>query len=220
VTSTIYIVDYMTRPIGGILVIPACLGAVRLWREERREVVLFALVPMLLALVAAVARCYPYTGARTMIFAMPALVVLIAAGIEPIVEIARVRRAIGTLAIAIGSVALVATLGLSLYRVAAPWSRADTFGASAYVLARRQPNEPVTANHWEYNYYFRHLGASFYSDLQLLDAAERPARFWIVMTAGNAGDRRAVLDRADAWQVVDQHEFENSTVFLLSRKEL
>jgi hypothetical protein len=219
VTSTVSVVDYLCRPIGGILIVPAFIGAARLWRNGRRDFVLFATVPMLLAMLAALPKCYPYTGARTMVFAMPALVLLIAAGLERILEQARSPRLVVRATLAILLIPLAATLGFSVYRVIAPWPRANTSGASAYVLARRQPNEPVTANHWEYNYYFRGLGSSFYSDLGLLEDAKRPARFWLVLTSGDPRDRETILDSVDGWQTMDRREFENSTVFLLSRKE-
>ena len=219
VTSTVSVVDYLCRPIGGVLIVPAFIGALRLWRSGRRDFVLFATVPMLLAMLAALPKCYPYTGARTMVFAMPALVLLIGAGLEQILEQARTTRSLARATLAILLIPLAATLGFSVYRVIAPWPRADTSGASAYVLARRQPDEPVTANHWEYNYYFRGLGSSFYSDLGLLEDTKRPGRFWLVLTSGDPRDREAILDSVDGWQTIDRREFENSTVFLLSRKE-
>lgn len=217
-TSTVGVVDYLCRPIGGILIVPAFVGAARLWRDGRREFVLFAVVPMLLALLAALPKAYPYTGARTMVFAMPGLVLLIAAGFEEIVRQARVPRPSARIALGILAIPVVAILGFSVYRVIAPWPRADTSGASAYVLAKRLPDEPVTANHWEYNYYFRRLGGSFHPDLHLLDEAKRPGRFWLVLTSGDPRDRQAIADTLDDWQVTDRREFENSTVFLLSRR--
>lgn len=218
VTSTVTVVDYLCRPIGGILVVPLLLGAVQLWRGGRREYVLFAAVPMLLAMLAALPKCYPYTGARTMVFAMPGLVLLIGAGFARLLELAHRSRLTPRLALALFAIPLAATLGFSIYRVIAPWPRADTAGASAYVLAKRKADEPVTANHWEYNYYFRGLNGSFHSDLHLLDQAEPPSRFWLVLTSGDLRDRQAIADSMDDWQVLDRHEFENSTVFLLSRK--
>jgi len=219
VTSTVGVVDYLCRPIGGILILPAFVGAARLWRDGRREFVLFAAVPMLLALLAALPKAYPYTGARTMVFAMPGLVLLIAAGLEELLAQARGQRLWPRLALGIFAIPVVAILGFSIYRVIAPWPRADTAGASAYVLAKRLPDDPVTANHWEYNYYFRKLGGSFYSDLHLLDDAKRPGRFWLVLTSGDPRDRQAIADTLDDWRVTDRREFENSTVFLLSRRE-
>ncbi|HSI11034.1 MAG TPA: hypothetical protein VK961_03270 [Chthoniobacter sp.] len=219
VTSTVGVVDYLSRPIGGILIVPAFIGAARLWRDGRRELILFAAVPMLLAMLAALPKCYPYTGARTMVFATPALVLLIAAGFEQIIESASAPRMLARFALVILSVPLVGIFGFSIYRVIAPWPRADTAGASAYVLAKRQWDDPVTANHWEYNYYFRGLGGSFYSDLGLLEEAKPPGRFWLVLTSGEPRDRQAIVDGLDTWQVTHRREFENSTVFLLSRKE-
>jgi len=218
VTSTVTVVDYLCRPIGGILILLALLGAVRLWRDGRREYVLFAVVPMLLAMLAALPKYYPYTGARTMVFAMPGLILLIGAGFASLLGLAQQSRLIPRAVLALFVIPLVATLGFSIYRVSAPWPRADTAGASAYVLAKRKADEPVTANHWEYNYYFRGLNGYFHPDLRLVEQAEPPLRFWLVLTSGGLRDRQAIADSMDDWQVLDRHEFENSTVFLLSRK--
>jgi hypothetical protein len=53
----------------------------------------------------------------------------------------------------------------------------------------------------------------------LEDDAKRPGRFWLVLTSGDPRDREEIVDSVDGWQTIDRHEFENSTVFLLSRKE-
>jgi len=220
VTSTVGVVDYLCRPIGGILIVPALLGGIRLWRSDRREQVLFAAIPMLLAMLAALPKSYPYTGARTMVFAMPALILLIASGLAHLLELARTPRPAARLAFALLTIPLTATLGFALYRVFAPWPRADASGAAAYVLARRQPGEPVSANHWEYNYYFRGLHGAFHPDLNLLNGSAQPGRFWIVFTSADPRDRQAITEAVAGWQVLEHREFENSTVYLLSQKEL
>jgi hypothetical protein len=217
VRSTVGVFDYIGRPIGGILLIVAIIGAVRFWRVGRRELVLLALTPMLLALMAALAKFYPYTGARTMVFAMPGLVLLIGSGLEGIAAWPTRRRSLRAIAIALIVIPLLATLGFAFYRVAVPWPRADTAAASACVLALRLPNEPVTANHWEYEYYFRDLGGAFVPELRLLDATDPPARIWVVITGHDLPIRDALIASVlQKWQVLERREFPGTSVLLVA----
>ena len=215
VRSTVGLVDYFCRPIGGILIVPAIMGAVRFWRAGRRELVLFALVPMFLAMSAAFAKAYPYTGARTMVFAMPALVLLIGHGIAGMVAWRPRHRGLRTLVLAVVVIPLVATFGFVGYRTVVPWPRAETAAASAYVLAHRQMNESVTANHWEYEYYFRDLGEAFSPNLLLLDQPPRSARIWVVLAGHDPRTRDALATATlSRWRVVERHEFTGASVLL------
>jgi hypothetical protein len=115
---------------------------------------------------------------------------------------------------------LLAPLVWSLYRTAIPWPRADTAAASAYVLAVRGGEDPVIANHWEYDYYFRRLGAAY----QPLDGREflepQGGRVWLVVTGQTAQQRseivRGFLEKR--WQVATQREFIRTSVVLLERQ--
>jgi hypothetical protein len=106
-----------------------------------------------------------------------------------------------------------------MQRVLFPWPRADCAAAAAYVLAHHEPGETVAANHWEYAYYFRHLG----SRLILLNGAPHrfPNRLWLVITAATPVDRQAVVRELSvgAWHIVDQREFARTSVFHLSRQD-
>ncbi len=214
VRSTVGVFDYIGRPIGGILIALAIIGGVQLWHTGRSELVLFAVTPLALAMIAALAKSYPYTGARTMVFAMPALVLLIGAGVDAVAAWRPPRREFKWIAIAAAVIPIAATFGFSLYRVAIPWPRAETATASAYVLAHRQPDEPVTANHWEYEYYFRKLGAAFVPGMRLLDRPEQPERIWIVVTGREQRDRDALINAQPRWSVLERHEFVGTTVVL------
>ena len=225
--STVEIVDYCLRPIGGVLAGVAVVGGVHLWRDGQRGLVTLIAAPILLAAVAAMMHAYPYTGARVMVYALPGIVILTAAGVRPVMAwlaaagpgrgggpAPAARVAQGLLL-----VLLLAPLGWSLYRTAIPWPRADTAAASAYVLAERQGDDPVMANHWEYDYYFRRLGSAY----QPLDRPENLAipdgRVWAVITAQMAQQRADILRGLlqNPWQVARQRDFARTTVVLLVR---
>ena len=212
VRSSVGVVDYITRPIGGILALVACIGAVSWWRAETRELVIFLLAPVALAAAAGLANAYPYTGARTMVFATPAIALLIGSGIQRAGSWINGRHLRGWLAGSGIALPLLATLLFSIYRMWVPWPRADTSGAAAYVLEHRAEAEPVTANHLEYEYYFRTLNARFYPDLRLLREEDLPARYWIVVTSGDPTFATTVTNNIRHSRVVERREFVRTTV--------
>jgi hypothetical protein len=225
--STVEIVDYCLRPIGGVLSGVAVVGGVHLWREGQRGLVTLIAAPILLAAVAAMMHSYPYTGARVMVYALPGIVILSAAGVRPVMAwLAAARQSRGGWPAPAAHVAqglllvlLLAPLGWSLYRTAIPWPRADTAGASAYVLGERQGDDSVMANHWEYDYYFRRLGSAYQPLDRLEDLAISNGRVWAVITAQMAPQRvdllRGLLQ--NPWQVAQQRDFARTTVVLLVR---
>ena len=218
VLSSIGVVDYAARPIGGILIIVVSLGAMRWWHGTKRDLVLLLLTPFGLAALAGLAGVYPYKGARTMAFALPAIALLIGGGIEAIEDALNgsvVRRWLATIVV---GVPILAVLALSLYRVWVPWPRADTAGASAYVLEHRAEAEPVTANHWEYEYYFRKLDGGFYPDLRLLQQTPLPRRYWVVLTSSDPAFAWAVAQGLPRGRVVERHEFCRTTVLLVETR--
>jgi hypothetical protein len=193
-------------------------------REKRGGLLVLILAPMAFAMLAALVKSYPYTGARTMVYCLPGLTLLIAAGLGPLIQWLRTRLP----AVASGILIFLLlfpfaeTFAFSLYTAAVPWKRADTFGASSYVLAHLQPGDLITTNHWEYEYYFRKLGPVLNTDFdavsRMADSA-KPHRLWLVLNAGTTDARfqieKELLDRG--WHMEEDHEFQNASVFLLSR---
>ncbi len=213
--SSVGVVDYSSRPIGGLLLLPVVLGGVFFWRTAKRELVLFLVGPLFLALCAGLVKAYPYTGARTMVFAMPAVFLLVGGGVDALLRWRPGRPWIRTSALVLIAIPILATCGFALFRVAVPWPRAATAEASAYVLANRQADEPVTANHWEYEYYFRHLGAAFAPELSRLASPENTSRVWVVVTGHDGTTRAAVIASFPKWRTLKRHEFARTSVLLM-----
>ena len=217
IRSSVSVVDYLTRPVGGVLILVACIGAVSWWRVDR-ELVLFLLAPVALAATAGLIDAYPYTGARTMVFAMPAIVLLIGFGIQRAIQWIAGSQRRGWLAGSAIALPVFATLIFSIYRIWVPWPRADTSGAAAYVLEHRTGTEPVTANHWEYEYYFRKLDGSFYPDLRLLQEEHVPPHYWIVLTSSDPAFPATVVKTLYDTRVLERKEFFRTTVMLVTRE--
>ncbi|MBI1918954.1 MAG: hypothetical protein HYS12_30050 [Planctomycetes bacterium] len=235
VVSSLEIVRYCLRPLGQLLLVPALLGAIHFARGGRRGLVVLLVVPVLLALVASCLHRYPYGPARVMVYATPAIVLLIAAGTLAAFTWLRRRARLG---VALLVVALVIP-GIEALRVVwSPWPRADVPGAAAWIAARRQADDRVLGNDWTHHYYFRDLGPLFQSledgpsedvgqvaDLPELLAGQRPAprrtsgRRWVVFTAQVPAAERLAIARTfapDRWQVLERRDFRFTTVLLLA----
>ena len=166
---------YCFEPVGQVLLFLAAAGVVRFWRRSRTLLALL-LVPLLLPLLAAYLHAYPFCGSRVVVYTAPALALLIAEGL-PLEWEAAGTSALRNLC-RYGAFALaLLPLAWAVYRTVEPWNRADCAGAAQYVLAHRQPGEAVAANHWEYAYYFRHLGPDF-SLLEEADLSVRALSGW------------------------------------------
>ena len=116
---------------------------------------------------------------------LAALAILIAAGIEPTCDWLRRRH---RLAPALVPALLTVPVLFTVWFVVAPWPRADVAGASAYIRANQRPGDGVTANHWEYAYYFRRE----MPDVSWLDCGIPPGsrRLWVAFTTPESEDRR------------------------------
>jgi hypothetical protein len=207
---------YCFEPMGQTLVLLAAAGIVRLWRRRARTLLALLLVPLVLPLLAAYFQAYPFGGSRVVVYTAPALALLIAAGFP--LERAEARTFLRPRLYRFGAIVLVLLpLAWAVYRTVEPWKRADCAGAAGYVLAHRQPGDAVAANHWEYAYYFRHLGADF----TLLEEADLriTGHLWLVATAVLPEDRFAILHHFESqgWRLQEQQHFTRTTVFLLGR---
>lgn len=215
VLSTFEVFRYCCEPIGQVFLPLAVAGAIGLWRRRQREIVALLATPLALALAASLIRAYPYGGSRVIAYEAPAAYLLIATAIPVVFAWLRTRSRVATL-LFLGIV--LTPVGWAARNVISPWPRADCAGAADYVLTQRLPNDPIAGNHWEYLYYFRHLGSQYQP---LVGRAPEPAdRLWLVLTDARPGQRQVLarLHAPDGCQVLEQREFRRTTVLLLRRQ--
>jgi hypothetical protein len=187
-----------------------------LTRQGRGDRVALLTVPLGLALLASCLHRYPYGGVRVIVFAAPAVLLLIAAGTPAAYAWLRARARWGAVVL---TGLLLFPLAVSLYRVAVPWERPDTASAAAYVEAHRRPDDPVVGNDGTHLYYFRRLGPAFHWPWE---DPHPPAgdRLWVVWTDLQPHAIRVQGARGLApgdWRLVEEHEFYFTTVVLLAR---
>ncbi|HEY7424116.1 MAG TPA: hypothetical protein VH682_07760 [Gemmataceae bacterium] len=208
---------YCCKPLGQVLALLAVPGTLVLWRCGERTMVRLMLAPILLALLAACAQCYPFGGARVMAYTTPAILLLAAAGVPPVFAWLNPRLRL----VSVGLVALlVLPLLSSLEKVVHTWREADIPAAAAFVQAQRHGDDLILGNDVAQQYYFRHLGRAFH----LLDDTPLPSpcgdRLWVVMTASLPRSERVRMASQLApagWHARRQHEFAFTTVILFSR---
>ena len=237
-TSSVEIVRYSLKPFGQFLAPLVLVGAWMLWQGRRRRLVVLLLLPIALALAASFLGAYPYGGTRVLAYAIPAVVLLIAASALPTWQwlLARCRPAAALLA-----VLLAAPVVSGVYCAAVPRERADAAGATAHVLHYLQNTDAVIANDWEFAYYFRQHGDCFHlamptpdepgcrlaprADwhtpfaLQAHQSRANAERIWLIAKAPTAAGRQAYLDAlpAGTYHIRERHEFRRVTVVLLER---
>jgi hypothetical protein len=217
VVSTFEVFRYCCKPLGQPLAVLAVVGGALLWRSGRRAEVVLLVLPVALALVAACLHSYPYGGSRVLVYAAPAVVLLIAAGAGPTLAWLRPRTRLG--GAAVGALLLLPA-GAAVQRVLFVWPEPDVPGAAAFVEAHRREGDPVTGNDWTHLYYFRHLGGAFHSPEE--DPPEPADRLWVVVTdAGRDSEaERMRLARGLAppgWGVERSREFAFTTAVLFAR---
>jgi hypothetical protein len=228
VSSLLGLARYCLDPLGDVLILPAILGFVALWRRGQSSLVILLTTPILLAFLAACARAYPFDASRVIAFAAPALALGTAEGLATLAEglylWTRVGNSsrqiwIGRLALTVLSVFLVLPLARAVNDMAHPWPRADVSGAAQFVLSERQPAEPVAGNHWEHAYYFRSLHAGFvFWDGRPLPDTER---VWLVITAGTEAESNLLvaIARGNTWHTIREKHFAQCHALLLERNQ-
>lgn len=214
VRSTCDLVGYCSKPIGEWLTPLVAIGLFVIWRRGRRDWCVLLVVPVLLALVASFIKAYPYGGMRVMSYAAPAVFLLAGAAVPWCRERFTGRAAWAAVIIAGLWLAPVVRAAYSVIR---PWERADCASAAAYVQAHREDADLVTANHWEFLYYFRRLGSDF---VPVEDLATPRPRTWVVVTGARPADREPTLASfpESQWSTLDRQEFARTTVVLLQRR--
>lgn len=161
---------YAFHPFGWPLLVPAVVGAWSLLRKpDGWAVACAALLPMGLVFVAACLGKYPYSAARTVAFLTPGLALLACEGLRRFWDWCKMpvlRWAFLLLWVPV----LLIPVGYTARRVVDPWERPECDRAAAYVLSHCQVDEPINANHWEYEFYFRRV------DDQLLRVEHNPSK--------------------------------------------
>ncbi|HVX11462.1 MAG TPA: glycosyltransferase 87 family protein [Pirellulales bacterium] len=212
--STCELIGYCIKPVGEWLAPLAIVGLIVFWRHGKQDWCILLALPILLALLASCLKAYPYGGMRVMCYSAPAVFLFVAAAVPVCLQRLTQRHLWAAAPLA---ALLMVPAARAAYCVVRPWERADCASAAAYVTEHRQPTEMVTANHWEYRYYFRDLGHGF---TPIEEMARVSDRMWVVVTGALSSDREPCLAlfSGPQWTTLDRHEFDRTTVLLVQRR--
>ncbi len=194
---------YCLRPTGGFLAGFAVIGGGLLWRGRQRRLLCLLVVPVALALLASYMHYYPYGHARVEVYATPALVLLIAAGILPVFSWISSRGPVRVALIPL-VVLLLSPLALTAYRIADPWDRPDAAGAVAYVRAHKGPEDLIASEGWVYGFYLRDGSLFHPSDLPR-SAQGEGQRVWLIAEGSTSEFRQKALEKLPPanWQILE-----------------
>jgi hypothetical protein len=219
---------YAAEPGGNLLCPLALVGAIHWWRSGYCWLVGFLAWPLALNAAAWLIGSYPMDASRVVVYTAPATLLLICAGIAPTWEWLGGRAAwLRVLLVAL----LLAPAVNTATTFVRPLTRRDSATPVAFVLARRQPDEPVVGTLWEQYYYCRRLGPCYRvlfpgggapvtpPAAAALDAAGKPTgarvpSLWL-LTHGDPESQFCHvrdLEPRGTWQVVSKHDFRDVTV--------
>ena len=224
---------YAAEPVGNVLSLVAVVGAIALWRRGQTPLVGMLVWPIALNAVAWLLSSYPLASSRVVAYAIPAVLLLIAAGIPP--AFAWLSRW-GRLPQFALVVLLLVPSGLTARILFKPWNRFDSRTPTAFVLEHRHANEPVVGMLWEQAYYCRGLGP-YYIALESLTAGPqllmpprgRPGHeelkianaksLWLLSSLDPEAQTAhvAMLQPAGEWQIAERHEFRDVVVLRVKR---
>lgn len=216
VFNSLEVFRYAFAPAGQIVVPYAALGLIGwLRRTETRAFALLITVPILTALVAALMGQYPYSCSRLMAYAVPALCLLAGAGCERIAGWFAWKPKL--VWFSIWCVVVFPVAGFTVAHVVVPMPRAACDEAAALVLLERGSDEPIYANHSEYEYYFRGVNPDLvrisdvvpgpdWSTWSRAQTARSRARIWVVITGRTETDAfpESVLQGYELVQVAEK----------------
>lgn len=133
--------EYSLVPVGGLLILPAIVGAVALRIRNDGETFALLTLPFALAIAAAALHRYPFAGDRVSLYLVPFELMLAGAGVE---AVAGWLPAAPRLAWRIGAAAVLAyPVYLAAAHLVHPRSNGDARAAVRYLRAHRNTDEPV-----------------------------------------------------------------------------
>lgn len=134
--------DHPHRSFGFLILPVAVLGAYRFARGGQRFLLAVCLNPVLLAILAAFAKQYPFNGDRLTIYLVPGLFILFGSG----TQLLRDRLAAAKMPwrfawTAAAGIVLARGVGEASYRLVVPRTRSGARPAAFYIREHRQPGE-------------------------------------------------------------------------------
>jgi hypothetical protein len=194
--SLLGLFDYFWQPLGGVLIALAVLGCSRARHQARRLELCVLTVPVLLALIASFLHRWPFGGNQHMVFAGPALLVLVGEGMEGMRgRLTRWRWWAGWATV---TLLLAPGIGGAMYHIVVPRQRHEVRPVIEFVQRHRAPGDQLLVQ--------CPAEFEFYTGCDQRSAPAEPnpsARIWFIATRARGGPfpRQDLLDRLSTQRV-------------------
>jgi hypothetical protein len=182
--------NYFWQPLGAALIALAVLGGSSVWRHARRVELGVLTVPVLLALIASFLHRWPFGGNQHMVFAGPAVLVLVGEGMESMRgRLTQWRWWAGWATV---TLLLAPGIGGAMYHVVVPRQRHEVRQVIEFVQQHRAPEDQLLV--------LCPAEFEFYTGREQRSAPAEPnpsARVWFIATHAGGGPfpRQDLLDR-------------------------
>lgn len=221
---------YAAEPIGHVLLIFALVAVIQLWRNGQQVLVLLLVGPFALLWCAWFMGKYPMGPSRVVLFLTPALLILIALGMQYVWDQTRQRRPLVTAALVL---LLSIPVGQTVFRAIAPWPRAGTGDALAYLRKESMPTDTVIGTAWEHTWYLRRSEFDLRTLLALPHAPATPPawtnqwdnlqeRCWVLVRTTRRSEEKQALEnllRATSHKIVETRDYPLLRLYRLETME-
>lgn len=194
--SLVGLFNYFWQPLGAALIVLAVLGSISAWCSHRRAELLVLVTPILVALVASFLHRWPFGGNQHMVFAGPAVLILVGEGTERMrIQLMRWRSWAGAMCVVL---LLIPGLAGATYHLVVPRWRHEIRPVIASVQQHEQPDDQLLV--------MCPPEFEFYTGRSVHDAPTEPnpaARVWFIATRaeGRTFPSQDLLDRLAARRV-------------------
>ncbi len=140
VTTGMFPVIVGVRPLQGLTLLLAIIGAVTLWRGGKRDMAALVFGTYVVALGASAARVYPYSPNRVALYLAPILIIAITAGVEALAGLTPRLKTVVRVALFL---VLLMPQMFVLQLSPPPWLKEDLPPVLAHIRQNRQPGDKI-----------------------------------------------------------------------------
>lgn len=132
--------DRLQTGLGAVVMILWVVGGVWSWRSGRRTLLLLCVAPVLMNILAACFRTYPFQGGRVSLFLLPGTALLAGLGVE---ALSRLPRRGTAFALAAAAPHVLVGIAISVWTIFEPHSRSMIGPAVAFIREHSEPADIV-----------------------------------------------------------------------------
>jgi hypothetical protein len=206
------VIRYQAAPFGQALSGLVIMGIIAWFRSGMRSEIALAIIPWAGCFLASCLHQYPYGGARIVAFLAPAVILLLAAGIEPTRHLFRNWPRAWQLFLYLP---LLLPMLFTALRVVQPWDRLPIDRIVSFTEKVASKKDILYTAVWELEFLLRDRDIRPYHDL----ANSKEIHVWVLLAGHEDGGRLIEDDLTQRWNIQDRVPIGNKCLILsLARK--